>query len=154
LGRAAFSTKINTMKTVDDLYRWVYQNRGEDIADELMDLWDGPTEAVSLPLLLLTGFSWSIPLDGDKWVKIHSDLENECAAIDAIMLASKQGEGKYPGWEYQPLFDHMSNAHDLPLTKDEMDEILSVAGKVMARQTVALSEQNAINTPIIGEIKL
>jgi hypothetical protein len=81
---------------------------------------------------------------------------SECgyAAIEAILIAWKQGDGKYPGWEYQPLFDHMNEAYDLILTKDEMDEILSAAGKVMARQTVALSEQNAIKAPIIGEIKL
>jgi hypothetical protein len=91
-------------------------------------------------------------------VRNHCNCKDlsECgyAAIEAILIAWKQGEGKYPGWKYQPLFDHMSEAHDLSLTKDEMDEILSAAGKVMARQIVALSEQNAINTPIIGEIKL
>ena len=39
---------------------------------------------------------------------------------------------KYPGWEYQPLFDHISEAYGLELTKDEMDEILSKSAIVIA----------------------
>lgn len=42
-----------------------------------------------------------------------------------------QDEEKYPGWEYQLLFNHMSEVHDLSLTKDEMDQLLSVAAQTI-----------------------
>lgn len=87
--------------------------------------------------------------EGDK--RCNCEKPPECRYI-AVYREIHQTV--YPGWEYQPLFDYLSDAHDLSLTKDEMDEILSAAAKVMDRQIAALSVQNAINTPIIGEIKL
>lgn len=63
-------------------------------------------------------------------------------------------EDQYPGWEHQPLFDHMSEAHGLSLTKAEMDEIISAANKVTDRQIQYLLSGDGLGPKIIGEIKL
>lgn len=37
----------------------------------------------------------------------------------------------YPGWEYQKLFDHMSEQHDLILLQSEMDEIIGICAETI-----------------------
>lgn len=42
---------------------------------------------------------------------------------------------EYPGKDYQPLFDHMSNEHGLTLTVDEMYNIIRLAQKCLGSLT-------------------
>ena len=38
---------------------------------------------------------------------------------------------RYPGWEYQQLFNHMSEEHDLILTQSQMDKIISICAETI-----------------------
>lgn len=40
-------------------------------------------------------------------------------------------EDPYPGYEYQPLFDHMSKEHGLILIHSEMSEIIEIVKNII-----------------------
>ena len=55
-------------------------------------------------------------------------------------------QDKYPGWQYQRLFDLMSEQHNLILTTSEMDEILAASAEVIV---ILDAEQEQISQPQI-----
>ena len=60
---------------------------------------------------------------------------------------------KYPGWEYQYLFDYMSENYVVSLTRDEMDEIIILCAEVTDLKTQDLVEEGLGGIVDEGEIQ-
>lgn len=51
----------------------------------------------------------------------------------------KTFEEYFPGIEYQELFNHLSEHHDLTCTQSEMDEIINITKKFNQKQAVEVA---------------
>ena len=66
-------------------------------------------------------------------------------------MAAKE---RYPGWEYQPLFNHIEETYGLVLSHDDMYQILTACTEVMDNIQESLLDDPTISEPVVGEINL